>query len=811
MNRPLLDSALIESMLTREAPWCDSHGAQDTYVGAGLLYYTLAYTMRAEVAVCLGSGGGFVPRLMRQAQRDAGIADTARTILVDGDVPDAGWGSPHWLEPESFFRVNYPDVELVLSRTSEAAELLAGQDVRIDYLHIDADHSFEGCLEDFTTYRPLLHVGSLVTLHDTNFPQAGVKDVLEHLRARADCELVDLVEAGMGTALLRIVSDGPLGLVPPLSPDALATVEIERRPDPPRLAPPTMQWRYLRSEAFSMRNVLAAHFVRDCPTVIEIGGWHTPIDRYLTGRHASVVVIDPFIREAARDELNGHPCHVRHVRSRFQDLTWSVREPDYGLVILGLDLEGLSGDDEQTLFELVRHARTTVIEFPTSWGRSREQYERLLAGSGADVLACTRLDLGGNDFGDLTNSWPPRVERELYILGRRERTRPPAPVATDAGDHWRPQLPGDVSAWTTYGGHWSLDDGSVRLVGDGGEWASLELDAPLRSHRCFVVEVTVAGHANAAGISFGPYMDLLTHVEGPPRRVRVEADADWGTWSLHVDGSLAPRTWWDELIASAADLRDGRLSLKARHAGDVRFTDLALRTLERPCRVSVVLTCNRFLQRLRLGLRTWCAQDLPEGSLEVLVVNPQSPDGTAEHIAAVARAWQNVRVREIPVSPDIATNKGTMINRALDVAAGSWVWIADADCLFPPSGAREALRAAEAAPRHVYFLRRRHLSPELTDALIAGRLDPVHDFDRLTAATPVAPAEDRAPWGYTQLLPRAAFAEIRYREDVNHFAHTDEIFVEACRRRGYRPRELTGLLCLHLDHPFSWEGTTGFL
>ena len=38
MNRPLLDSTLIESMLTHEAPWSDSHGARDGYVGAGLLY-----------------------------------------------------------------------------------------------------------------------------------------------------------------------------------------------------------------------------------------------------------------------------------------------------------------------------------------------------------------------------------------------------------------------------------------------------------------------------------------------------------------------------------------------------------------------------------------------------------------------------------------------------------------------------------------------------------------------------------------------------------------------------------------------------
>ena len=446
MNRRLVDSELVETLLTRESPWCGMHGAQDGYVGTGLLYYTLTYATRAEIAVCLGSGGGFVPRLMRQAQRDAGIADASRTILVDGNMPEAGWEAPQWLDPESFFRVNYPDVEIILARTSDAAAALAAQGVQINYLHIDADHSFEGCLDDFVRYRPLLHPGSLVTLHDTNYPGAGVRYVLEHLRARADCDLLDLVEASTGTALLRITSDDSPAVVRTLPPDTRSAVEIEHRPDPPRLDPPTMQWRHLRSEAFSVRNVLAAHFVRDCPTVIEIGGLHTPIDRYLTGHHVSVMVVDPFIREAVRDELNGHPCCVRHVRARFQDLIWTVREPDYGLVILGLDLKRLSEDDEQLLFELVRGARRTVIEFPPSWDPSRRQYTRLLAATEVDELVGARIDLAGNDFGDLTNSWPPRVERELHVLGRRTAGPTRAQIATDAGEAGGRRLADDTRA-----------------------------------------------------------------------------------------------------------------------------------------------------------------------------------------------------------------------------------------------------------------------------------------------------------------------------------------------------------------------------
>src|SRR4030095_8107770 len=153
----LIDAEFVEASLTKEAPFCESHGAQGSYLGIGLLYYSLVYARRTRVAVCLGSGGGFVPRLMRQAQRDLGIDTDSRTILVDADLPQAGWGSPQWLGASSFFRSRFADIEIVMSTTQAAvADYFAPRGIKIDYLHIDADHSFRGCLADFQDYRPLL-------------------------------------------------------------------------------------------------------------------------------------------------------------------------------------------------------------------------------------------------------------------------------------------------------------------------------------------------------------------------------------------------------------------------------------------------------------------------------------------------------------------------------------------------------------------------------------------------------------------------------------------------------------------------------
>src|SRR5436853_4460194 len=135
---------MVTELLPRDAAWDWSHGAHGDSPGMGLLYSSLVYALKARVAVCLGSGGGFVPRLMRQAQRDLGMADTSRTILVDGNLPAAGWGAPEWLAEDSFFRTQYPDVELIIDLTRNAAKnTFKKQGISIDYLHIDADHSFE--------------------------------------------------------------------------------------------------------------------------------------------------------------------------------------------------------------------------------------------------------------------------------------------------------------------------------------------------------------------------------------------------------------------------------------------------------------------------------------------------------------------------------------------------------------------------------------------------------------------------------------------------------------------------------------------
>ncbi len=207
----LINKDFIKSHLTADDPWCRTHGSENgsEYLGAGMLYYGLAYSLRAAVCVCLGSGGGFVPRMMRQAQRDLQL-EGSRTILVDGihHVEDSKkniWGSPHWAPADSLFRANYPDIEILTELTAHAFhEVFVPHHLQIDFLHIDADHHYEGVKLDWDLYRTLVHDQGIITLHDTvNYREpCGVYLLMDEIRQQGEYEMINFPIC-YGTAVLR--------------------------------------------------------------------------------------------------------------------------------------------------------------------------------------------------------------------------------------------------------------------------------------------------------------------------------------------------------------------------------------------------------------------------------------------------------------------------------------------------------------------------------------------------------------------------------------------------------------------------------
>ncbi len=393
-------------------------------------------------------------------------------------------------------------------------------------------------------------------------------------------------------------------------------------------------------------------------------------------------------------------------------------------------------------------------------------------------------------------------------------------VTQELHDEWNQALQGYKNAQSEWkseaGGSWFWNHDSVQARSTGTEWSDYIWQkfsgSTITALKNFVIEVTVRGKAEAAGLSFGDFKEFLVRLDShsDQRRLQLEIDLNAGCWAFRVDGQLQSRNWWDTEVHSVKDLLGGTLRFKARRVEEVQFYDLAVHTFQSSCQLSVILTCYRFRQRLQVALRNWCHQSLPYGNYELLVVNPNSPDGTHEYLAAVASSYPHVRVREVPVEAKLATNKAAMINRAFQASMGEWIWLTDADCLFSPTAAEATLVQINAKHPSLFFGQRRYLTTSQTSELLAGRRDGLHDFD--TLCLNVGPRKpDNEPWGYTQIVSRSTLERVPYREQVNHFAHSDSLFIQDCRRRRIFPAPVEGLFCLHLDHPFSWYGTKAFL
>jgi hypothetical protein len=172
----------IENYITTnngiDVPYRWTHGATLKHIGDGLLVYSVIQHMRAKNCVCIGSGGGYVPRIMTQARIDLweqGIfegdsdmnwGDIGSTFVVD--ACNGVGGNTDLKDETSFYRQRfYPRL---IKETSERAyyDFFVKHDIKIDVLFIDGDHSYEGVKLDFELYSKLLNDKGVIFIHDTD-------------------------------------------------------------------------------------------------------------------------------------------------------------------------------------------------------------------------------------------------------------------------------------------------------------------------------------------------------------------------------------------------------------------------------------------------------------------------------------------------------------------------------------------------------------------------------------------------------------------------------------------------------------------
>jgi hypothetical protein len=210
--------------------------------------------------------------------------------------------------------------------------------------------------------------------------------------------------------------------VPEATPGGRRITRLARSADAPATLDDDLP--HLSGPAAAVRQVLAAHFVRGFPHIVEIGGHLRPITHFLTHRPESVLVVDPKTPPCELEELNGEPCHVRHVNRKYQDVAFAYTPGSYGLVLLGLSLKpfGSRSAVEARLLSLIDNAGVAVIDYPPALERSRSQIGAFLERSCLKVVVSLELTLNDGMIG--TSGF---AHRRFFVLKPGASAIPPAP------------------------------------------------------------------------------------------------------------------------------------------------------------------------------------------------------------------------------------------------------------------------------------------------------------------------------------------------------------------------------------------------
>jgi len=172
----------IENNITTDngeiLPFLWTHGGTKTHMGDGIIVYSLIQHMRVKNCVCIGSGAGYIPRIMTQSRIDLhkqGIfegdndynwGDIGTTYVVD---PCNGVGGQSTMGDENgFYRTHfYP--RFVKEKSEDAYyNFFVRENIKIDLLFIDGDHSYEGVKKDFDLYSKIVSPHGLILIHDTD-------------------------------------------------------------------------------------------------------------------------------------------------------------------------------------------------------------------------------------------------------------------------------------------------------------------------------------------------------------------------------------------------------------------------------------------------------------------------------------------------------------------------------------------------------------------------------------------------------------------------------------------------------------------
>ena len=233
-----------------------------------------------------------------------------------------------------------------------------------------------------------------------------------------------------------------------------------------------LEHNFYEHDAFKSRYILAAHHLRHCKHIVEIGGYRTPISEFLRSRHESVTTIDPYIKPLAADTLNGAPCTVRHLPMMFEDYRLKGHEDCF--LYIGLDYyDEHNRPNCGQLKEIVHGFQTVVVDYAARYPQGAACFQALELPSAFDRVASVLLEVEGNNWGDLSGSWLPTglTTRAFYAL----RHRNAAPLGSIASSFSSPAEYSGHGAAEAVADAKRMDEASKVLARTGG---SVGLNVP---------------------------------------------------------------------------------------------------------------------------------------------------------------------------------------------------------------------------------------------------------------------------------------------------------------------------------------------
>jgi hypothetical protein len=165
-----------------------------------------------------------------------------------------------------------------------------------------------------------------------------------------------------------------------------------------------LKWEYLISDEFEIRKVIAAHYLKDCDTIIDVGAYKKKI---AITHNATIHTIDPLktISGAFHGTFSEWLDSSPYIHGRI------------GIALLGFDFESNTKETEN-LFSFIKKCDTIILECAVLYKESIVQVQQVIdyIYNDFDILSKIYLDLPKIE----SAGFPVYSERVMYNIKRKK-------------------------------------------------------------------------------------------------------------------------------------------------------------------------------------------------------------------------------------------------------------------------------------------------------------------------------------------------------------------------------------------------------